>query len=283
MPMTQKYLSCLGPLGFHKMAYTEWGAAAGRPTLVCAHGMTRNSRDFDYLAAAVEDRYRVVSLDVVGRGKSDWLADFAGYGYAQYLADAAALIARLDVEAVDWVGTSMGGVMGMMLAAQSGSPIRRLVINDIGPFIPKAFLGRIRSYVGTDPNFAGVDELEAYLRGIHASFGPMSDEQWRHMATHSARTLKDGNYGLAYDPLIAKAAFSPEGPEDVEMWDIWELVKCPVLVLRGAESDLLLPETVARMKASGPGCEAVDIPGCGHAPSLMPADQIAIVRDWLAG
>lgn len=283
MPMTQKYLSCLGPQGFRRIAYTEWGAGGGKPTLVCAHGMTRNSRDFDGLAVTMEDRYRVVSMDVVGRGRSDWLADYTGYGYVQYLADAAALIARLDVEEVDWVGTSMGGLMGMMLAARPGNPIRKLVINDIGPFIPKAFLGRIRNYVGADPHFADIGELEVYLRKIHGSFGPMSDEQWRHLATHSARPLKGGGYGLAYDPAIAKAAFSPEGPSDVEMWDIWEQVKCPVLVLRGAESDLLLPETIERMKASGPGCEAVDIPGCGHAPSLVPDDQIATVRDWLAG
>lgn len=282
MPMTQKFLSCLGPNGFHRVAYAEWGGAAGRPTLVCVHGMTRNARDFDWLAAAMEDRYRVASMDVVGRGKSDWLADYAGYGYAQYLSDAAALIARLDVEAVDWVGTSMGGLMGMMLAARPGGPIRRLVINDIGPFIPKAFLGRIRNYVGADPRFADIGELEAYIRKIHGSFGPMSDEQWRHLAAHSARPLEGGGHGLAYDPAIAKAAFSPDGPSDVELWDIWEQVKCPVLVLRGAGSDLLLPETIERMKASGPGCEAVDIPGCGHAPSLMPAGQIAIVRDWLA-
>ena len=283
MPMMQKYLSCLGPQGFHRIAYTEWGAGGDRPTLVCAHGMTRNSRDFDGLAAAMEDRYRVASMDVVGRGASDWLADYSGYGYAQYLPDAAALIARLDVEQVDWVGTSMGGLMGMMLAARPNSPIRKLVINDIGPFIPKGFLGRIRNYVGTDPHFADVAELEAYIRKIHGSFGPMSDGQWRHLAEHSARPLEGGGYGLAYDPSIAKAAFSPEGPEDVEMWDVWEEVKCPVLVLRGAKSDLLLPETVERMKVSGPGCLAADIPGCGHAPSLMPADQIAIVRDWLAG
>jgi len=283
MPMTRNYLSCLGPQGFHKTAYTEWGGAVGRPTLVCVHGMTRNARDFDAFAAAMEDRYRVVSMDVVGRGESDWLLDYAGYGYAQYLADAAALIARLDVEQVDWVGTSMGGLVGMMLAARPNNPIRKLVINDIGPFIPKAFLGRIRNYVGADPHFAHLSELEAYIRKIHGSFGPMSDEQWGQLAEHSARPLEGGGYGLAYDPAIAKAAFSPEGPSDVELWDIWEQVTCPVLVLRGAESDLLLPETVARMKASGPGCEAVEIPGCGHAPSLMPADQIAIVRDWLAG
>lgn len=282
MPMIQKYLSCLGPQGFHRVAYAEWGAGTERPALVCVHGMTRNARDFDGFALAMEDRYCIAAMDVVGRGRSDWLADHRGYGYPQYLADAAALIARLEVEEVDWVGTSMGGLMGMMLAAKPNSPIRRLVLNDIGPFIPKEFLAHIRTYVGKDPRFGNIVQLEGYLREIHAGFGPMDDDQWRHLAAHSARPLEGGGFGLAYDPAIAKAAFSPDGPEDVELWDVWDQLTCPVLVLRGAESNLLRPETVERMKASGPGCDSVDIAGSGHAPSLMPADQIAIVRDWLA-
>lgn len=282
MSMVQRSLSCLGPQGFHRIAYTEWGAAGGKPILVCAHGMTRNGRDFDVLAAAMADRYRVACPDVVGRGRSDWLPDPAGYGYQQYVADMAALVARLDIEHVDWVGTSMGGLIGMLLAAQPNTPIRRLIINDIGPFIPKSFLARIRQYVGTDPHFGDLAALEQYLRTVHAPFGALTDSQWRHLATHSARPLDSGGFGLAYDPDIAKAAFTSEEPEDVEMWEFWDRVACPVLVVRGAESDLLLPETVAQMKARGPGCEVVEIAGCGHAPALMADDQIAVVRDWLA-
>ena len=278
--------SCLGLSkgGFHRLAYTEWGRPQAGHAALCVHGLTRNGRDFDVLAGALaEQGLKVACPDVVGRGRSDRLSDPAGYGYPQYLADMNALIARLDVPWLDWIGTSMGGLIGMMLAAQPGNPVRRLVINDIGPFIPKAFLARLRDYVGTDPHFPECGALEAYLRDVHAPFGALSDAEWRHLAEHSARPLEDGGFGLAYDPAIAQAAFTAEEPEDVEMWEIWERIQCPVLVLRGAESDLLLPETVERMKASGPGCEAVDIPGCGHAPSLMPADQIAIVRDWLAG
>ncbi len=281
MSMRERVLSCLSPAGFHRLSYTEWGDA-GRPVLVCVHGMTRNGRDFDTLAGAMADRYRVACPDVVGRGRSDWLADHRYYGYPQYMADMTTLLARLDVDSVDWVGTSMGGLIGMMLAAQPNSPIRRLVINDIGPFIPGAFLARLRDYVGTDPRFDDLAMLESYLRQVHAPFGPLDDDEWRHLATHSARN-RDGGLGLAYDPAIAQAAFTGEEPEDVELWEVWERVRCPVLVLRGAESDLLLAGTVERMRASGPGCAAVEIEGCGHAPSLMPADQIAVVRDWLAG
>lgn len=283
MSMIERSLSCLGPQGFHEVAYTLWGGdTAGKPALVCVHGMTRNGRDFDRLAVAMQDRYRVACPDIVGRGKSAWLADPSGYGYRQYLPDMAALIARLDAPRVHWVGTSMGGLIGMMLAAQPHTPVRRLVINDIGPFIPRRFLARLRQYVGADPHFPDIGSLEAYLREIHAPFGALSDEEWRHLATHSARPLEAGGFGLAYDPGIAKAAFTDEEPEDVEMWDIWDRVACPVLVVRGAESDLLLPETVEQMRARGPGCEVAEIAGCGHAPALMADDQIALVRDWLA-
>lgn len=280
MPMTQRSLSGLNSRGFHTIAYTEWGAP-DRPVLVCVHGMTRNGRDFDSLAAMLENSWRVVCPDIAGRGRSDWLPSLADYVYPQYLADMTALVARLDVDSVDWVGTSMGGLIGMALAAQANTPIRRLVLNDIGPFIPKAFLTRLRDYVGKDPRFADVDALEAYLRQVHAPFGPLTDGQWRHLAEHGARKMPDGGFALAYDPAIARAAFTGDEPEDIEMWDIWDRIACPVLVLRGAASDLLLPETVASMRQRGPGCEAAEIAGCGHAPALMDEVQISLIRTWL--
>ncbi len=170
------------------MAYAEWGAAEAARVVLCVHGLTRSGRDFDRLAAALAaSGCRVVCPDVVGRGSSDWLEDPAGYAYPQYLADMTALIARLDVEAVDWVGTSMGGLIGMMLAAQPGTPIRRLVINDIGPFIPKAALARIGDYLGQDQSFADLEAAEAHLRTVHAPFGPLTDAQWEHLTLHSVR------------------------------------------------------------------------------------------------
>ena len=271
--------------GFHRIAFHDWGPerdgegmVSGRPVL-CLHGLTRNGRDFDALAAALAATgRRAVAPDVVGRGRSDWLADPAGYGYPQYLADMAPIIARLDAATVDWVGTSMGGLIGMMLAAQPNSPIARLVINDVGPFIPKAAIERIGTYVGQAPHFADLEALEAYLRRVHAPFGPLSDAQWRHLATHSARPDGEG-FRLAYDPGIAEAFKA--ALDDVDLWSLWDRIAVPVLVLRGAQSDLLSPETAAEMAARGPKAQVVEISGCGHAPMLMDPAQIAIVRDWL--
>lgn len=270
----------LGPQGFHRVAYVEWGAEDAPRTVVCVHGLTRNGRDFDRLAAALSQHWRVACPDMVGRGRSDWLADPAGYGYPQYLADMTALIARLNVGSVDWVGTSMGGIIGMMMAAQPKSPIRRLVVNDVGPFIPKAALQRIAAYVGLDPRFDSVGELEAYLRKVHEPFGPLSDPDWRHLALQGYRRLEDGRFALAYDPGIA-VAFNT-GIQDVELWSVWDAISCPVLVLRGGRSDLLLAETATEMTRRGPKATLVEFPEAGHAPGLMSAEQIAVVRDWLA-
>ncbi|MEX2009412.1 MAG: alpha/beta hydrolase [Dongiaceae bacterium] len=270
----------LGPHGFHRIAYAEWGGDAAARTLLCAHGLTRNGRDFDRLAAAFDGDRRVVCPDLPGRGRSDWLPQAADYTYAQYLADMTALIARMGVAELDWLGTSMGGLIGLMLAAQPDTPIRRLVLNDIGPFVPKAALERIAGYVGRDPRFASLDELEAYLREVHAPFGPLDDSDWRHMALQGYRRREDGGFGLAYDPAIGAAFRTDEPLADVDLWAAWGAVRCPVLVLRGGDSDLLLPDTAERL--SRDGATVVEFPGVGHAPALMAADQIAVVREWLA-
>jgi pimeloyl-ACP methyl ester carboxylesterase len=277
----------LGLSGFTRVATLEWGpdqgmAKAGGSTVICLHGLTRNAHDFDVLAAALAAAgHRVVAVDMPGRGGSPWLADAKDYGYPLYLAAVAAVIARLDVEHVSLVGTSMGGLIGMMLAAQSGTPIERLVINDVGPFIPKAAVARIAAYVGMDPLFPDLAALERALRSVHAAFGALSDDQWRHLAEHSARRVADG-WRLHYDPGIA-AAFAARPPEDVVLWPVWDKIACPTLVLRGAESDLLLADTAREMTARGPRPAVVEIAGCGHAPALMAQDQVALVRDFLQG
>jgi pimeloyl-ACP methyl ester carboxylesterase len=262
------------------MHYTVWGAHNRSQTVVCAHGMTRNSRDFDALAQVLEPDWRVVCPDVVGRGRSDWLRDPMFYGYAQYLADMTALIARLDVPRVDWIGTSMGGLIGLFLAAQPCSPIARLVLNDVGPFIPKAALARIVSYAGADERFADLGELETHLRAIYYGFGPLLPAEWHHLATHSARRDADGRFRLAHDPAIT-VPLKAAPLVDVDLWSIWEQARCPVLVLRGAESDLLLPETLARMQAGQRNVVAIEIPNVGHAPMLMDPAQQKAVRDFL--
>ena len=279
MGMTESKVLCAGPGGFHRVAYAEWGAP-GNGTVLCVHGLTRNGRDFDRLAGSLEDRFRVVCPDVAGRGRSDWLADPAGYANPSYVADMVTLLARLGAETVDWVGTSMGGIMGMLAASMSRTPVRRLVLNDVGPFIPKAALARIGDYVGKDPRFTDIDGVETYLRQVHAPFGELTDGDWRHMAEHGARRLDEGGYGLAYDPAIGNA-FKGDPLPDVDLWAFWDAIDCPVLVLRGAESDLLQPETAAEMTQRGPRATLVEFEGCGHAPALMAAAQIAVVRDWL--
>ena len=277
--MFERHLACLGPSGFHQLGYREWTGSLGVPTLVCAHGLVRNARDFDAIADALSAHYRVVCPDMPGRGKSEWLTVAAEYGYPLYVADCAALIARLDVESADWLGTSMGGLIGMMLAAQSGNPIRRLVINDIGPFVSKVGLERIRGYVGLDPTFASLEALEAALRANYKTFGPLTDVQWRKMAQDSARE-KPGGFGFAYDPRIGDAF--KQGPlEDVDMWPVWDKIRCPTLVLRGADSDLLTREAAEEMTRRGPKAKLAQFAGIGHAPALLGEDQISVVRDFL--
>ena len=270
-----------GLYGFHKIAYVEWGAPDNERVCVCVHGLTRNGRDFDALAAALHDSYRLACPDLPGRGRSHWLPVPTEYRPPVYLNDMAALIARLDVDEVDWVGTSLGGLLGMTLAAQPNSPIRKLVLNDVGAFLAKGALQRIAGYVGTDPLFADLEALEAYLRDIHKPFGPLTDAQWRHLAQHSARPDPAGaGLRLHYDPGLA-AAFKEGFDQDVELWALWDMISCPVLILRGEESDILAKDTAEEMLTRGPQAELIEFAGVGHAPMLMEPGQIEAVRGWL--
>ncbi len=282
MSMIPRSLACLGPHGFHRLAYWEWPGPRSARTVLCVHGLTRNGRDFDALAASLSAEYRVICPDFPGRGQSEWLSHPGDYGYPLYLADMAALIARLDVDTLDWVGTSMGGLVGMMLAGQTGTPIRRLVVNDIGPLIAKEGLARIGSYVGRDPSFVDAAQLEAALRAIAGTFGSLSDAQWRHLATVSTRRKPDGSLGFAYDPRIGDA-FREAPAEDINLWAQWDAVACPTLLLRGAQSDVLRAEDAQAMTQRGPKARLVEFAGIGHAPALMADDQIAAVRDFLLG
>ncbi|MDF1553120.1 MAG: alpha/beta hydrolase [Deferrisomatales bacterium] len=278
--MVTKTLRGADPHGFHRVAYHEWGDPDCERVVVCAHGLTRNGRDFDALAKALSDCCRVVCPDMAGRGQSEWLSYPQDYGYPVYLGDAAALVARLGARRVDWVGTSMGGLIGMLLAANPGTPVRRLVLNDVGPFIPKRALERIAAYVGNAPAFHDLGSVEAYLREVHAPFGSLSDEQWRHLAEHSTRVLPDGTFALHYDPAIGTTLRAAPF-QDVDLWAVWDAVRCPTLVLRGADSDLLMPEVAAEMARRGPRAQVVEVAGVGHAPALLAPDQIERIRSWL--
>ncbi|TCZ57231.1 alpha/beta hydrolase [Roseicella aquatilis] len=278
--MRRNRLRYLLPQGFFTLAWTEWGPEGGQP-VVCLHGLTRTGRDFDALAGALAaGGRRVLCPDLPGRGASDWLPDPALYVPPSYVAALSHLLARLDGP-VDWVGTSLGGICGMLISALPGSPIRRMVLNDIGSFVPGASLARIGDYLAHPMDFADMAGLEAHLRRAHAPFGALSDAEWRHLAETSARPAADGGVALHYDPGIARA-FQELEPVDMDLSALWAEVRAEVLVLHGAESDLLLPAT-ARAMARRPGVRAVEIPGCGHAPALMHPDQIGVVAEFLAG
>lgn len=282
--MNRMQLLGLSANGFHSLSYLEWGARESSHVVVCVHGLTRNARDFDVLAQALTNRCRIVCPDVVGRGQSAWLSDPAGYGFPQYLADANALLARITAHApvgtvIDWVGTSMGGLIGMFLAAQPGCPLRRLVLNDVGPVIPKEALARIGTYVGKSPTFASVDEAERYIRSISATFGPLTDAQWRHLTEHSVRRDADGSWRMIYDPAIAQGFAG--ALVDIDLWSVWDRIGIPTLVLRGNDSDLLSRETAQAMTRRGPRAGLVEFENVGHAPMLMADDQVGAVVDFL--
>jgi pimeloyl-ACP methyl ester carboxylesterase len=274
-------VQCASPRGLHRIAYLEWGDPRNRDVLVCVHGLTRSSRDFDELARALCGQFRVVCPDVAGRGDSDRLADPMLYAVPQYVGDMVTLIARLDVEAVSWVGTSLGGLIGMALAAQSHSPLARLVLNDAGPVISRASLERIAGYVGTKMQFATFEDAEAYIRTISAPFGPHSDAQWRFLTETWLRRNDDGSWRAHYDPRIAEPFRATLPEKDMELWPVYDAIRCPTLVLRGEHSDLLSRGTTQEMRMRGPKAKVVEIRGVGHAPTLMYPDQIALVHEFL--
>jgi pimeloyl-ACP methyl ester carboxylesterase len=262
---------------FYRLAATVWGDAHAQP-VVCVHGLTRLGRDFDVLAEVLAEDFYVVCPDLPGRGRSDWLPAahlYAPPSYVQALSHLCAFIGR----PVNWVGTSLGGICGMLIAAAQGQPIRRMVLNDIGPFIPRAALARIARYVGDTPEFAGPSDLEAHLRRIHAPFGALSDEQWLAFARHSTRILPDGRPALHYDPLLIEPLLAGE-PQDIDLWWAWNRIDIPLLTLRGESSDVLLPETFARMAERSATHTVV---GAGHAPALMDAESIGVIRAFLRG
>ncbi len=276
----QHYLAAVGAGRWHQLAYVEWGDPANPDVVVCVHGLTRCGRDFDALARALSARYRVVCPDVIGRGRSDWLPDPAGYGYGRYLADIALLLARIDVPAVHWVGTSMGGILGMMVAAMQQAPLRSLVLNDVGSRVPLASLQFLATYVGKAPSFDTFDGITAYLSEVNASFGRLSAAQWRTLAEHTARQDSDGRWRVRYDPAIALAL---QGlTSDVDLRPLWQATRVPGLILRGANSGLLTEDIIADMQSVRPDVQAITFADCGHAPALQDPAQIDAITRFLA-
>ncbi|HTH93689.1 MAG TPA: alpha/beta hydrolase [Rhodocyclaceae bacterium] len=281
--MREGSVVCLHPGGTHRMAWTEWGDAANPCVLICAHSLTRVGRDFDELAKALCDEYRVICPDVVGRGRSDWLPNGSLYTLPQYCADMLTLIATIAPRELFWLGTSMGGLIGMGLASQALTSIRKLVLNDIGPVLTREFLGRVDQYIGKSPRFDDMAAAENYMRRIYASFGEHTEAGWLQLTRHAVMRDSDGSYRLRYDPAIAdNFSMALATGMDFNLWPFYDMIRCPTLVLRGAQSDLLTPDIAAAMTRRGPHATLVEIQNVGHAPTLMDAMQISIVRNFLA-
>jgi pimeloyl-ACP methyl ester carboxylesterase len=274
-----KHFPSLSPHGFHRVVYYDWGAADNDHVVICVHGIGRNGRDFDVLAEALAPTHRVLAVDMPGRGQSEWLREPMDYVTPVYLTALTALIARSGADEVSWVGTSMGGLLGMIMGAQPGTPVSRLVVNDVGPSIEPEALARIGQYFGLAPTFATYEQLALYVRTISAPFGPLTDEQWEHITRTNARQLDDGRWTVGYDPRIAipfrAQAVAPD------LWTLWDAIACPTLVLRGEHSDLLSQATAQAMSERGPRARVAEIPQVGHAPMLMSPEQVAIVVEFL--
>ena len=299
----QHWITVNGPAAIsgtpRRMAYWSWPALPGADpnrVIICVHGLSRQGRDFDVLAAALCAQARVVSVDVAGRGDSDWLADPMGYQVGTYAADLAALIVELRTRSpgllIDWVGTSMGGLIGMALAAQPALALRRLVLNDVGPVIRWEALERIGGYLGLNPSFPSEQEAIDYLSSISTGFGPHPPEQWRALSRPMLRE-RAGRWWLHYDPALAaplRALLSSADPAasrqavidgESALWALYDAITAPTLLLRGAESDLLSRESACAMTERGPRARLAEFAGVGHAPTLVAADQVAAVCDFL--
>ena len=294
---TLNYVSCPDAAGGHRMAYWEWGAPAAAHVVVCVHGLTRQGRDFDVLAQALVARaggkLRVVCPDVVGRGRSDWLADPTAYQVPNYVADMLALLAQLNaqfrIETLDWVGTSMGGLIGMGLAGTPNLPlpvpVRRMVLNDVGPAVEWTSIQRIQTYVGQTGRFESVEDAAAAMWAISRTFGPHTPEQWLALSRPMVKQLPDGAFTLHYDPKLGESvrAVTQQATEQATaaLWKAYDNIKARVLVTRGAESDLLSRETAIEMTQRGPRASLVEFPGVGHAPTFVHDNQVEAVALFL--
>ena len=272
---------CGGAFGLYHMAYREWGDPENPRVLLCVHGLTRNSLDFERMAQSLSSRYRVIAPDVVGRGESDSLVDPMGYNTVTYAADMITLIAHLNVPQVDWLGTSMGGMVAMLLAGQPNSPIRRLILNDVGPTLSLEALKRIVGYVGSPYEFADLETARRYVRLIFTPFALKTEADWDALIVSTLKPLPNGGYRFNYDKNISKPLQAALLGTDINLWPMYDRIQCPTLLLHGELSDLLSPTTALEMTQRGPRAVLKTVAGVGHAPMLMSDDQIALVRDFL--
>jgi pimeloyl-ACP methyl ester carboxylesterase len=277
---------CASRSGYHlhRLAFTDWGERGERGTVVCVHGLTRQGRDFDFLANALAaEGYRVICPDLVGRGLSDRLSSPEDYDLPQYVLDMTTLLASIGVASVNWIGCSLGGLIGIVLAGMPNSPIGRLLVNDIGPEMPVSAVLRINRYVRNGPErFASIENADLYFRDILSPFGRLTDAEWAHLAAHSLMPDGTGGYRFRFDRMIVRG-FRPPWQYTRQLWSLWDQIKSPVLLLRGADSDLLLQSTAEEMIGRNGNTELLVLPDCGHLPPLLNDQQVRLVVDWLDG
>jgi len=267
----------------HRVAYSDWGTKDADDVTFCVHGLTRNRHDFDVLASNLSSsgtNHRVVCPDLVGRGDSDWLRDPSDYNLLQYNLDFTVLAARTGAKKYNYIGTSLGGLMGISLAGLKDSPIKRLIVNDVAPEVPYSAVTRLTKYIGEDPRFDDLAGVEAYLRDTLAPFKPMTDADWKRMAFHSSRET-DGGYRLCFDPQIVENFRRYWMFMHATLWQFWDRIQCPVLILRGVESDFLSSTLAEKMLRRQPNAELIEFEGVGHVPSLNSSEQVTAVIEWL--
>ena len=275
----EEHFKSISQQGYHKVAYRDWGEENSDESVFCLHGLTRNSHDFDQLAKTMSTQRRVICPDLIGRGNSEWLASSDDYQLSQYNLDFTVLTNKIGCEEYDIIGTSLGGLMGIAMAGMKNSPVRRLVINDIAPEVPFDALKRLTNYIGQNKLFVDLAEVETSLRESLAPFGPMTDEDWARMAIYSSYEC-NGGYKLSYDPSISKNYIKYWNLVYFNLWKYWNNIKCPVLILRGMESDFLTKPLLKRMKRRLPHADVIEFEGVGHTPTLNAAIQIDPILEW---
>jgi pimeloyl-ACP methyl ester carboxylesterase len=277
---TLNHITCLSAAGRHQMAYWDWVGPQGAQTVLCVHGLTRNGRDFDALAAQLSKQYRVICVDVVGRGKSDWLRNPMLYAFPQYITDIMTLVSQLNLRKIKWVGTSMGGLIGMVIAATPNNPIDTLVLNDVGPVLAPEGVARIGTYVGVQPQYKTYREAADALIAASSTFGKHTPEQWEIFTRHYL-IERNGHWQTNYDPDIS-APFRASINQTMDLWPLYDTIRIPVQLIRGADSDLLSTQTALEMTQRGPRAELSTIANVGHAPTLIAEDQVALITTFLA-
>lgn len=297
-PIQKKTVLGISEEGFHNIAYTEWGSdCSSFPSVLCVHGYTRNGRDFDALAQYLSKQGRhILCPDVVGRGDSSWFKQAHHYNFNQYVADMNLLIALTHSEQVDWIGTSMGGLIGMMMASLPHTPIRRLILNDVGPQIPLHGLRKLSKYMGNDLEFKSKEEAKLYFIKNHFEFGSLTDEQWDAFTEHSIRQKDEHVFVVKADPAINNPKSTSQIVSeffhyphkalegilyDIDLWPVWKKISCPVLVIHGVHSDLLTKGIIKKMLRTHPQTEVYEIANAGHAPALLEVKDHIFIDQWL--